>query len=394
MTELHGDLQSILEAVEIESTSRYSVLGVECEVRDSAQGVGAADDGAQELVDRLAKDLYDRLYIQPSPPRANRASELSRREFISALSAANNGRGAWGSGWTIGLVEKDSRIAVAKDNLAFWVAPSEVRGENGTLTAGHRCRVWLPKERRGLIPGFYFAIGDAQDDLEKTERCGRLYWHLTHDGAVPFIAVVTSLLNESGVPFGVKVLNDPNAYYRADAGVIYFSRRDDARIGPVIERIYSAVAAFLCAPVPRFAKRIHDGLGVAESPTADGSFGEHRCRLVAKALFDAFRRGDFDNSARAASIASAFQREGLNPLFPHLAPFARCSLHRATPITDGAATGSRRNGPIKVLHDTAVNCVVQDIAARSSNRGWQGTVPHRILERRWPIVQLDWAYRY
>jgi hypothetical protein len=48
------------------------------------------------------------------------------------------------------------------------------------------------------------------------------------------------------------------------------------------------------------------------------SFGQSRCRLAARGLWDCFRRGLADRDARLASIAEAFRAEGLNPAAPHL----------------------------------------------------------------------------
>ena len=92
-----------------------------------------------------------------------------------------------------------------------------------SLRPGDRCRVWVPKELRGLIPGFYLALGDEPDcdDVDRVEperevRSTGIY----SAAAVPFMATATSLLNESRLPFRVKVLSDPYGYHRADAGMI------------------------------------------------------------------------------------------------------------------------------------------------------------------------------
>src|SRR5262245_55857332 len=98
------------------------------------------------------------------------------------------------------------------------------------------------------------------------------------------MAAATSLLNASRVPFRIKVLRDPAAYRRADAGVLFLRRHDRARIDPLIARITAAVAEGLRPEVPLFTKRLADGLGFAEDPAGSLSFGQHRCRLVAEAL--------------------------------------------------------------------------------------------------------------
>ncbi len=321
MTHLHADLLAVLEAVEIESPSRYRVLGVLREVPDRIADETGPVARPANLVRALANDLYDRLYIRPVLANPRWVDELARRDFLAALSAANNARGAWESGWTVRRIEPDGRVVVAKeDGAAFWADPAEVRGSGATLHTGDRCRVWLSKELRALVWGFYMAIGDSASDLDDEDPGpeGRFYWHLTSDAAVPFIEMATSLLCASQIPFRVKVPSHPSAYHRADAGVIYFRRRDDPRIDPVIARIHSAIAPKLRGEVPLFTRRLATGLGMAESPNSKMSFGEHRCRLVAHALWESFSRHEGDLSSRTRSLAAAFLKEDIDPLRPHL----------------------------------------------------------------------------
>lgn len=302
MTHIHEDLLAVIDAVEIESPARYTLLGTARELPERPPAGIASQNERPRLVSALAADLYDRLYIRPSSPNLPAADSLAQRDLMAALSAANTGQGAWDSGWTVRRIEVDGRVVVAKDGVAFWFPPTGVRVRAGTFRPGGSCRVWVDKELRGLRPGFYLAIGDGAadggDDGEDAGPQGRFYWHLMPDTAVPFIATATSLLNEARLSFRAKVLSDPNAYHRADAGVIYYRRRDDSRIGPIIARIHSAIAAGLRPDVPLFTKRLSDGLGFAEDPTDASSFGEHRCRLVAESLWRSFRLHEFDREAQ------------------------------------------------------------------------------------------------
>ncbi len=326
MTHLHADLLAVLEAVEIESPARYRVLGELREVpQRAADETGPVAEPAS-LVLALANDLYDRLYIRPDSANPRWVDELARRDFLAALSAANNARGAWESGWTVRRFEPDGRVVVAKeDGAAFWADPAGVRGTDATLLTGDRCRVWLSKELRALVWGFYMAIGGTESDPDDEDPGpeGRFYWHLTSDAAVPFIEMTTSLLCASRIPFRVKVPSHPSAYHRADAGVIYFRRRDDLRIDPVIARIHAAIAPKLREEVPLFARRLATGLGMAESPNSKMSFGEHRCRLIAQALWESFSRHEVDLSSRTRSLAAAFLKEDIDPLRPHLGSGAK-----------------------------------------------------------------------
>jgi hypothetical protein len=172
------------------------------------------------------------------------------------------------------------------------------------------------------MPGFYVAIGDGDPDDpgDAPEPLVRFYWHLRAEAAVPYIAAVTGALNGCGVPFRTKVLNDPGAYLRADAGVLYLGRRHFRKIGDAIAQIHRTIAPGLRPDVPRFTKGLAPGLGLAEDPSNELSFGQHRCRLVARAAWRSFARNDAGLGGRSEALAEEFRAAGLDPTRPYLEP--------------------------------------------------------------------------
>ena len=348
MMPIHDDLLTILDAVEIVSLSRYALLGEPRELPIAVGGGSSQEDGPNSLVASLADELYGRLYLRPSPPPLAAPGEFAGRDLLAALSEANSGRGHWESGWSVCRVEEDGRIVVARDGVEFWAPAAGVRAETGPIRSGEPCRVRVAKELRSLVPGFYVAIGDETSDADH-RRGGpdpliRCYWHLTAGTAARFVATATALLNESRLPFRLKVLKHPYAYHRADAGVLYLRRSDRSRLEAVIGRIYSAVASGLRPEVPLFTKRLADGLGVAEDPDGSLSFGQHRCRIVAESLWQSFQSGEFDRGRRVETLASAFRRAGLEPLRPHLGPGTE-EDDGPPPLAAGRAIGMKSATP-------------------------------------------------
>jgi hypothetical protein len=172
------------------------------------------------------------------------------------------------------------------------------------------------------LPGFYVAIGDSDEDdrRDDDEPLLRLYWHLTAGAAVAYMAAATAHLNAAGVPFRTKVLSAPAAYQRADAGVLYFGRRHYGRARDALAQVLTAVVGGLRPDVPLFTRRLAPGLGLAEDPRNGLSFGQHRCRLIARALWGAFERGEAGRDGRAAAVAAAFGEAGLDLSRPYLEP--------------------------------------------------------------------------
>ena len=326
---LHPDLLTVLDAVAIASPTRYTFLGQPREVPASPDG--------QALRAALESDLYEHLYTRPAdrfPPPAS--DDLARRDHLAACSAANSGTGTWEAGWTIRNVDDDGQVAVSKDGLTFWVARPGLRAPGDAPRPGDTCRVRVGKELRHLIPGFYVAIGDADSraplppvewgrgrEIPANPAPVRYYWHLTPAAAAPFLKETTTRLNAAAIPFRAKVLADPASYRRADAGVLYLARHDLDRAATILAAIHEAIAPGLRLEVPLFTRPLADGLGVAEDPGDDLSFGEHRCRLAARALWRSFDQGDPTPAARAITLAATFREAGLDPIRPHLEPGSR-----------------------------------------------------------------------
>jgi hypothetical protein len=185
---------------------------------------------------------------------------------------------------------------------------------------GDFCRVRIAKEMRQLMPGFYFAFGNGsqQDTRDTSDPLVRFYWHLTADSAVPYMALATTLLNQAGVPFRTKVLSDPTQYVRADAGVLYLERRYFGPAREIVREIHERMRPGLRPGVPMFTKALADGLGLAEDPNNQMSFGQSRCRIAARTLCACFAQGVSDPEERLSLLMKAFEEEGLDPASPHL----------------------------------------------------------------------------
>jgi hypothetical protein len=310
MTTIHDDLRAVLDAVAIQAADCYAIQD---DRRDLSKFPKPAD-GSSPLPFALASDLYAKLYTR-SRHTPTAFDALAQRDLVSALSTANTGRGTWEPQWKVGEVDDDGRIAVTKDGLTVWVATSGLRARDDRVVPGEFCRVRVGKEIRGLMPGFYVAIGDGDEDdrRDDEEPLIRLYWNLTAKSAVAYMAAATSRLNAAGVPFRTKVLNDPAFYDRADAGVLYFGKRYYDRLRSPVAKILKDVEGGLRPEVPLFTKKLAPGLGLAEDPRNDMSFGQHRCHLIAQALWKAFEHNESDREAAGARAVPAARRDPQPP---------------------------------------------------------------------------------
>jgi hypothetical protein len=290
------------------------------------------------LVHRLTGQLYGDFYRRgrAEPPHWNvQGSSVSRSGFAAALSAANCGQGYLDDGWQVRGIDERG-VMVAKNGLELTVHVTELAG---VPVVGERAAMRLPKELFAISPGFYLARADRPMDTGPSGRVVRLYWNLRADGAVPFVGAVTRLLNSAGVAFQLKVLNDPGAFSRCDAGVIYLARDDYPESADLMLALHAELGGFLSPRTPVFTAELAPGVGFAEDPGTGESFGEHRCRLLAEALVWSHESGWMDDAARVVAVEERFARAGIALDAAHLSPDpaayvgpARLSLDPATDL--------------------------------------------------------------
>ena len=212
--------------------------------------------------------------------------------------------------------DADGRLVVHRNGLSLWVRPEEVRGE--TTAAGTAVSIRMPAELRRLSPGFYMALGE--EDLGEEESIVRHYWHLDPHGGQALVAAGTSLINEAGLPFRLKVLIDPDLYTRCDAGVLYTPKQREAELAELLPSLHAAVAAHLRPGTPALTKPLAEGLAVAEDPATHDSFGMDRCGLLAEALVRAYERGRESPAERAELVEQVFGERGVAFERPYLNP--------------------------------------------------------------------------
>jgi hypothetical protein len=330
---MHKDFSEALTHAELISATRFTVCGqlhelpgLDTTVKDDTLNPKQAGLAADEaLVKALADQLYVSFYARiPAPTSTGMQSARTRHrdrqhDFVKQLSESNQGVGTWEPGWVVRGIDSDGRISVLRNDVTFWLNKDDIRLDHDkTPLAGDACRVRIKKEFRHLMPSFYMAIGNGMERNVAAEIQWRFYWNLKPDGAARLIESTTSLFNPLGIPFRVKVLSDPNAYHRADSGVLYIGKQDWPTVEPVLHEIYARLASGLRHEVPRYTKFLAPGLAFAESPSNNLSFGQHRSLLVARALYFAYQDGVYEDSGRAQYLLEELLQAGLDPDRPYL----------------------------------------------------------------------------
>jgi HopA1 effector protein family len=273
------------------------------------------------LVTQLQSHLYSEFYVRgaastDTPGEGGGISGSSR--FIESLSAANTGIGHWESGWEV--VETTLRDVMARKNgLTVCTARENCLLPPGRPTeCGLQLKLRFPKELFGISPGYYFGLGNQEDDPQEQHRLARVYWNIQAEGAELLVRVVTGSLNEAHLFFKLKVLNNPDSYVRRDAGVLYLYKSEYAAVANILSRVYPRIANYLKPGEPAFAKHLAPGVGFAEDPGIEESFGLHRCRLLAEGLVQAYEQRAHSPAQRFRIVADRFALEGISLSRPYL----------------------------------------------------------------------------
>jgi Lanthionine synthetase C-like protein/HopA1 effector protein family len=263
---------------------------------------------------QLTAVLYQQFYCHgrvlplssPAPPRT-RLTGLA----LDRLADAQRECFRWERGWQ--LLSADAGNADAKlDGLRALVHPAAWRhGQEKQI------EVRLLSGSFTLSPGFYLITGD---EPSKQTDVVRIYWNVTAGAAGKIISAAEESLGRRHIPYRLKVLTDLTRPGRADRCVLYLQRQDFASVRHWMARLYRSVAESAAPAVPVYTLQIADGLSVAEQPPGQGSFGQHRCGLLAEGIMLGAERKERSDKGRLATVSEHFSDSGYPLECAHLNP--------------------------------------------------------------------------
>jgi hypothetical protein len=275
------------------------------------------------LLSHLQAQLYGVFYVRggcDSSAWGNPgASDLA--SFKDDLSSANTGTGCIQGGWIV-LASNASEVVVRRGSgVRLMLRPEDCVADPGAIPRpGNIVSLRTNKELANASPGYYMAVSNRDQHHADAYHLLRVYWNLKPEGAVHLLRVCTQELNDRGLFFQLKVLNDPAAYSRCDAGVLYFQKADFTPVAAVLRFALPRLAPFLKREVPLFTKCLAPGVGFAEDPGGVESFGQHRCRIFADGIIGAYEQKARHLDKRLAIVADRFASAGICLNTPYLNP--------------------------------------------------------------------------
>lgn len=236
--------------------------------------------------------------------------------FVAQLSKYNFTTEKIDSGWHIKSNLSNGYFEVVKGSAQKTIHFSEFRETNTTVhSKENTVSIFLSKEDKQRQPTFYYVFSHHNLDLKKDIT--RVYWNINSDGAAQLVKIITETLNDYNVPFLFKCLNNPNLYFRRDAAVLYIDNEHLQILNVLLPEWCAKMSNYLDEDVPLFAYKYAKGVGIAENPTKNESFGMHRMSLVAKSLLQSFAK-KMNSKETLKHIATALLNKGIHPERPYL----------------------------------------------------------------------------
>ena len=326
--ELTRELAQLAEAVTLTSDRSFIFADLpevvvepaattEPPTREPAAGTQPGSDPRDELLSKLVDAIYWNGYVWRFDPAAARPAdhfEFSHDpEFIAELSAANQTRSHWDAGWMVEQVSPDGSVEARKFDRYRGPVPGEYAGDVGPGTrpkVGDQISIQVLSESTRLQPGFYFCFSDVIPDHYDEYQSLRLYFNVSALGVPVLLRELSGRLNRFQVPFRFKCPVAPTLFDRLDSCVLYVPFRYREIASRCVAQLLPQVEEHLGQDVPLFTKRVHPGVGMAEDPGTQDSFGRQRCELVARGLLEASESASGCDPVE--SIRRQFEKAGLN----------------------------------------------------------------------------------
>jgi hypothetical protein len=239
-------------------------------------------------------------------------------DYTQRLHEANPGAGPQEPGWVVTAVREHDWV-VSKEGLSLIATSAELTPSDPGLGAEVTLR--FPPEFRYRSTGWYTVLGDAGRPARR--ELVRLYFCLAGpDSAPALLKPMVTELNDRGIRFGLKTVNDPSALVRRDTFLVFLEELQWHEHRELFSRIRTEHADLLRDDYPRFANRLEPGFSFAHEPLGEGimSFGEHRSLLVSQGLLDAWENGERSVDERLAAITARFAEAGLDAAHPYHNP--------------------------------------------------------------------------
>lgn len=393
------DLIRLCEAVRFDATDRCSFAGRLLELDaapDAASARTASGEGTEPAggnADRLLAALRQAIYLHgycrqftgslPEPSPVYDPDFVPDTRLAEQLSEANQSRSGWDPGWEICRIGVERDVQVRNGDRYCTVPAGQYSfsaGPGMVPQVGDYVSLQVLRESSRIQPGMYFVFGETLGDQYDAADCVRFYFHLDPPGAPRLVELLTTILNRFQIPFEFKCQKYRENYDRLDAAVLYIARRYFDVVSRLVQEVAAGIQEHLRPAVPLLTRQVQAGIGVADDPGGNRSFGQDRCNLIATAMLEVRRDGQVDPREFLAALEHGFASRGASLARPYLNP-GRVDLFD----TASEPVGTSRTGVCSVNAVTEGNVEAIDFLETADR------IAHRIArDAMWAADACTW----
>jgi HopA1 effector protein family len=243
-----------------------------------------SSESQENMVLQLGNLIYQKFYIN------SKELNLKKENLITKLKKANKSKSMLHRGFTIDFILANGNLIAQKDDSKILVKPGQyILLENIEPRLNQQILIHKPHEIYEPENDFYFVYGTTLDE-DFHEAKLRIYFNLSPSGVPLLVESITTLFNKNNIPFTFKCLYETAKYGRSDACVLYFDKRYFSDFKTIWKEIYLKIEKLLSSNIPLFTLKIQLGVGLAENPKSNNSFGKERCSLIAQGIFESFNQ--------------------------------------------------------------------------------------------------------
>ena len=243
-------------------------------------------------------------------------------ELIEAFKAANQVPNFSQEGWRVqAILDKGAILANRQGAVRKFQPGQYLCAENHyPLRENAMVRVFHVANTAGAQPGFYHIFGADSLDAAEGLQLVRLYFNVKLEKAPEFVRVLTKALTRYKIAFTFKIASRKCDFTRVDTAVLYVPYRMLAPLTLVLRGLKAELRDLLDPETPYFTREIFEGVGFAEEPEKQGSFGSNRSELIANALMAARAENTICNKPFLEAFVQQVAQAGLTLDDMHLRP--------------------------------------------------------------------------
>lgn len=281
------------------------------------RGFSVGARSKRPTVGQMQLALYEN-YHSGKPVQS--AAPVPDLNFVGRLRTSHRIPFSVDAGWRIVSEMGGDRYVAEKNGLRLWIDRERHIASEESPIVGELVTLRIPPNRPNVSPGFFSIV--SRLGWPDPGTLGRFYCNLKSASVCEFLGRTTASLEALRIKYYIKTLDRPEYYGRRDGTVLYVNLANEKAVTNLLRAVIAELNDGPNPETPTLALPLGPGLSFAHEPLQKDShpvsFGQHRCQVLAEALWLAHKRGYSNGSKVAPLVAKKLYAAGVDPALPYL----------------------------------------------------------------------------